>query len=497
MFSHVETYGVDRQTEALVIGLFNQNQQFEGFLKEIDDALDAQLIHLIKEGDIRVQEKRISTIHTLGKLGAKRLYFVGLGRKQALTKNGLKESFGLLFKKLKEAKISNASVVLPTFDTGEWSEQETAALLGEAQQLAMYEFENYKKKSNEPDKQLEKIELFSCYKDVLQSALVGYTYGKATNSARTLVNLPSNMLTATDLANYAVEMAHTYGFEYEILEKEEMETLGMGALLAVNQGSAEPPKMIVLKYQGKEKWEDVIGLVGKGITFDTGGYSIKSKDGIVGMKTDMGGAASVLGAMEAIGELKPQQNVVAVIPSTDNVISARAFKPDDVITAMNGKTIEVLNTDAEGRLALADGISYAKHHGANYLVDVATLTGGVIVALGTHTTGAMTNDSALLQQIAKASIETGEPVWELPITERDKKRVRGSKVADLNNSPGREGHAIMAGTFIGEFAEQTPWVHLDIAGTATSAASHELGPSGATGVMVRTLAAMVCSFEAN
>ncbi|WVE36603.1 leucyl aminopeptidase, partial [Priestia megaterium] len=272
------------------------------------------------------------------------------------------------------------------FDTGEWSEQETAALLGEAQQLAMYEFENYKKKSNEPDKQLEKIELFSCYKDVLQSALVGYTYGKATNSARTLVNLPSNMLTATDLANYAVEMAHTYGFEYEILEKEEMETLGMGALLAVNQGSAEPPKMIVLKYQGKEKWKDVIGLVGKGITFDTGGYSIKSKDGIVGMKTDMGGAASVLGAMEAIGELKPHQNVVAVIPSTDNVISARAFKPDDVITAMNGKTIEVLNTDAEGRLALADGISYAKHHGANYLVDVATLTGGVIVALGTHTT---------------------------------------------------------------------------------------------------------------
>ncbi|MDR4162759.1 leucyl aminopeptidase, partial [Bacillus paranthracis] len=177
--------------------------------------------------------------------------------------------------------------------------------------LAMYEFENYKKKSTAPDKQLEKIELFSFYKDVVQSALVGYTYGKATNSARTLVNLPSNMLTATDLANYAVEMAHTYGFEYEILEKEEMETLGMGALLAVNQGSAEPPKMIVLKYQGKEKWEDVIGLVGKGITFDTGGYSIKSKDGIVGMKTDMGGAASVLGAMEAIGELKPHQNVVA------------------------------------------------------------------------------------------------------------------------------------------------------------------------------------------
>ena len=160
MFSHVETYGVDHQTEALVIGLFNQNQQFEGFLKEIDDALGGQLIHLIKEGDIRVQEKRISTIHTLGKLGAKRLYFVGLGRKQALTKNGLKESFGLLFKKLKEAKISNASVVLPTFDTGEWSEQETAALLGEAQQLAMYEFENYKRNQMSLTSSLRKLNCF-------------------------------------------------------------------------------------------------------------------------------------------------------------------------------------------------------------------------------------------------------------------------------------------------------------------------------------------------
>src|SRR6478752_580236 len=195
----------------------------------------------------------------------------------------------------------------------------------------MYEFENYKKKSNEPDKQLEKIELFSFYKDVVQSALVGYTYGKATNSARTLVNLPSNMLTATDLANYAVEMSHTYGFEYEILEKEEMETLGMGAMLAVNQGSTEPPKMIVLKYQGREEWEDVIGLVGKGITFDTGGYSIKTKTGIVGMKTDMGGAAAVLGSMEVIGEIRPEQNVVAIIPSTDNMISGNALKPDDVI----------------------------------------------------------------------------------------------------------------------------------------------------------------------
>jgi leucyl aminopeptidase len=255
--------------------------------------------------------------------------------------------------------------------------------------------------------------------------------------------------------------------------------------------------MIVLKYQGKDKWEDVIGLVGKGITFDTGGYSIKTKDGIVGMKTDMGGAAAVLGAMEIIGELKPEQNVVAVIPSTDNMISGAAFKPDDVITSMSGKTIEVLNTDAEGRLVLADAVTYAKHHGANYLVDVATLTGGVIVALGMDTTGAMTNNEGFFEQVLEASYEAGEAIWRLPIFESHKKRVRNSSIADLNNSPGRDGHAIMGGAFIGEFAEETPWVHLDIAGTSTSKSGSDLGQPGATGVMTRTLALLVERFEAS
>ena len=172
-----------------------------------------------------------------------------------------------------------------------------------------------------------------------------------------------------------------------------------------------------------------------------------------------------------------------------------AFKPDDVITSMNGKTIEVLNTDAEGRLVLADAVTYAKHHGANYLIDVATLTGGVIVALGTETTGALTNNEAWFEQVLEASYEEGEPIWRLPLFERDKERVRNSTIADLNNSPGREGHAIMAGAFIGEFAEDTPWVHLDIAGTSTTNKAGDLGPSGATGVMTRTLALVVERFE--
>jgi leucyl aminopeptidase len=265
----------------------------------------------------------------------------------------------------------------------------------------------------------------------------------------------------------------------------------MGAFLAVNQGSVERPKMIVLKYQGKDKWEDVIGLVGKGISYDTGGYSLKPRDGMVGMKTDMGGAATVLGAMEVIGQLRPEKNVLCVIPSTDNMVSGNAFKPDDVITAMSGKTIEVLNTDAEGRLVLADAITYAKQLGADQLVDVATLTGGVLVALGDQVTGAVTNNEELYEEVVQASYETGELVWLLPSYDHFKEKIRKSDVADINNSPGRLGHAIFGGLFIGEFVEDTPWVHLDIAGTSTTKSPTDLGPKGATGAMVRTLATLV------
>lgn len=497
MFTVKNSIDLQQKTEALVVGIFNQNQQPQGLIAEIDEALGHELLTFIKEGDIAVKAKHVSKIHTFGKLGAKRLFFVGLGKKEKLTEQDLKESFGLVFKAVQQAKLQEVSIALETFLTDNLDTYDAAHALSEAWPLATYKFEDYKKKSNEPEKQLEHVTVYADGdgKELQAALTVGYTYGRAANSARTLVNLPGNMLTAADLANYAAELAEKYHFELEILEKEDMEKLGMGALLAVNQGSVEPPKMIVLKHQGKEQWDDVIGLVGKGITFDTGGYSLKPKDGIVGMKTDMAGAASVLGAMEIIGELKPEQNVVAVIPSTDNMINGEALKPDDVITSMSGKTIEVLNTDAEGRLALADAVTYAKHHGANYLVDVATLTGGVIIALGMYTTGAMTNNEEWFEQVREASVEAGEPIWQLPIFEKDKERVRGSKVADLNNSPGREGHAIMGGAFIGEFAEDTPWVHLDIAGTSETKAPHALGPEGATGVMVRTLATLVERFE--
>lgn len=484
--------------ECLIIGLADQPHKFAGRLQAMDEAFAGDLTELVKSGDISAKHKAVSKVHTFGKVGAKRLVFVGLGKEKDLSFDVLKEALGRAFKAVQGAKYTGAAIYLDSFTSEALTVSDAAHAASEAFALASYRFEGYKEKSNEPEKRVESITIYTDEndgEDVKAALSVGYAYGIGTNSARTLVNLPGNMLTATDMANYAKELADQYGFEAEILEKEDMLKLGMGALLAVNQGSVEPPKMIVLKYQGKEEWKDVIGLVGKGITFDTGGYSIKPKDGIVGMKSDMGGAAAVLGAMEIIGQLKPEQNVVAVIPSTDNMISGSALKPDDVITSMSGKTIEVLNTDAEGRLALADAVTYAKHHGADYLVDIATLTGGVIVALGNETTGALTNNERLFEQVLEASAEAGEHIWLLPLFEKDKKRVRNSKIADLNNSPGREGHAIMGGAFVGEFAEGTPWVHLDIAGTATTRQAHDLGPAGATGVMTRTLALLVERFE--
>jgi leucyl aminopeptidase len=498
MFKVNRNFDLDNAHEGLVVGVFDRPEKFSASLAQLDKQFDGQLTELVRSGDISAKVKNVSKVHSFGKIGAKRIWFVGLGKEKELNFEKLRESLGKLFKEIKEAKLGEAAIYLDSFLTEPLDGLDVSHALSEAFALSTYQFDGYKSKSNEPEKRLENITVYAenlDEEDVEAALTVGYAFGKGTNSARTLVNIPGNLLTATDLANYANDLAVKYDFEVEILEKVDIEKLGMGAFLAVNKGSEEPPKMIVLKYQGKDQWNDVIGLVGKGITFDTGGYSIKTKAGIVGMKTDMGGAAAVLGAMEIIGELKPEQNVVAVIPSTDNMISGGAFKPDDVITSMSGKTIEVLNTDAEGRLVLADAVTYAKHHGAEYLVDVATLTGGVITALGLHTTGAMTNHEGLYEQVLEASMEAGEPMWQLPLFESEKERVRNSKVADLNNSPGSEGHAIVAGAFIGEFAEGTPWVHLDIAGTATSAKDYNLGPAGATGVMTRTLALFVERFE--
>lgn len=482
--------------ETIIIGVQKHREQmknwsaFSGFFGSTLDAW-------IRSGEISSERKKLMKFPiTTANETIKRVLFVGLGEGKTLTEEDLREAFGLVGKELKALKINNYGIWLESFVTPTIEEANVAFLAAEGIGLGFYTVPNYKTSSNEPDKYLDRVEFITDAngEELAASFEVGSIYAQAVNEARSLVNLPPNMLTATDLANYAVDLAKQYDFEVEILNKAQLEELGMGGILSVNQGSSEEPRMITLKYQAKDNWEDVVGFVGKGVTYDTGGYSLKPRESMVGMKGDMGGAAAVLGAMKIIGETRPNRNVVAVIGSTDNMVSGTAFKPDDVITTYSGKTVEVLNTDAEGRLVLADAVTYAKQQGANYLIDVATLTGGVIVALGMDKTGALTNNEEFFESFMEATVETGEFVWRLPLTEKDKKRIRKSDIADLNNSPGRDGHMIFGGGFVGEFAGDTPWIHLDIAGTSDATAPHDLGPKGGTGVMVRTLAAFVEQF---
>ncbi|TWI52923.1 leucyl aminopeptidase [Halalkalibacter nanhaiisediminis] len=475
--------------EGLVVGIFVESG-FHSSVEEIDKRMDLQLSTLKKSGKLSAKLGTQTAIYTLGTLDSDMLYVTGLGKKEDLTSERLRKAIAGVGKEMAKKKDQDIGILVDSFVTETLTAIDVATLIGESLALSLYQVLDYKEKTNEVDRQLESITLYSEEEEgpLTHAAKVGYTYGVGTNRARALVNTPGNLLTPTDLAEEAKELAEKHDFEFEVLERENMEKLGMGALLAVAAGSDQPPKMIVIKYQGNDHSDDLIGFVGKGLTFDSGGISIKPGENMHQMKMDMGGAAAVLGALDIIGTLKPKVNVLAVIPSSENMLNGSAMKPGDVIRSLSGKTIEVRNTDAEGRLILADGITYAKQLGATMLIDVATLTGAVLVALGDCTTGAVTNHEELMQEVLEASAKTDEWIWGLPNFQPYKDMLRTSDVADLNNAPGRLAGSITAGLFIGEFAEETPWVHLDIAGTAWQSKATHLGPLGGTGVMARTLA---------
>ncbi|WP_216830929.1 leucyl aminopeptidase [Alkalihalobacterium elongatum] len=480
----------NEQVDGLFLGLYEDDKQSSEVLDEIDTAIGGSLKQLLKENRFNGKAKEIFSFHTLGQLTAKKVYIVGVGKKAEASDEQFRSVFASLSKVVHRDQLQNTAVILDSFIKDKEDLDQLSYLLGEALELTSYKVANYKEKDNQVEKQLEGVTIFTNgSKDALLEELqAGKVYGSGTNLARALVNTPGNLMTPTDLAAAAKDIAESHGMEIDILDREDMEKLGMGALLAVAQGTEQPPKMIVLKYQGKKEWNDVLAFVGKGLTFDAGGISIKPSLNMHEMKMDMGGAAAVLGAMEIIGQMKPEANVLAVIPSSENLLNGLAMKPGDVITSLSGKTIEVRNTDAEGRLILADGVTYAKHLGADYIVDVATLTGAVIIALGEYTTGAVTNNEELMEKLLYSAYESGEWVWRLPSFEPYRKMLKTSDVADLNNSPGRPGGSITAGLFVGEFAGDTPWVHLDIAGTAWSSKGTETGPKGGTGAMARTLA---------
>lgn len=471
-----------------VIVPFFEGAEPEGETATVDRLLDGAISLLVREKEVKGKLNEITVIHSFGKLAAGRVAVVGLGKKAELSPDRIRGAIAETCRRLRPRGVQ--SVSSPALGSGiaGISDATSAQAITEGAILGLYSFRKHITKP--PEGEVRQLSIFTADNSKIPALQQGCEKGRilaeATALARDMVNEPSNHLTPTAMAGIATRVGKTCGLELTILEREQMRQQGMGAILGVAQGSDQPPKFIVLRFKGRDSDETDVALIGKAITFDTGGISIKPTEGMGDMKGDMAGGASVIGAMSAIAQLKPKANVTAIIAATENMPGGRAFKPGDILKSMSGKTIEIITTDAEGRLTLADALEYARKQGAKRLIDVATLTGAVRVALGTICTGAFSNNKELEDRVVAAGAEAGENIWPMPMYDEYKEQNK-SDVADLQNSGGRYAGAITAAQFLAEFAGDTPWVHLDIAGTNMSEKEQGYRVKGATGVPVRTL----------
>lgn len=453
-------------TKALVLTVFEDEKDKNIYC--FDERLNRKLNNLISCGELTGSFKEFTMIHTEG-FNAERILIMGIGKRCDFTLERLMAVSAVAARNIRRVNLSEMTVVsdlnLLTI-TGE----ESCKAIAEGISLGLYKFRKFTQSEQKDFHAIQHLSIAVIGKVITdsmrQAALKGEMLGEATNMVRDLVNLPANYLTPTTFAEKATQIANANGLKIKVLEKEEIVAEKMNALLAVNAGSAEPPRFVVLEHNGGAPDGKVLGLVGKGITFDSGGLSIKSTDNMFRMHCDMAGAAAVLGAMECIARSKLPINVVAVMPLTENLIDSHSYKVGDVITTREGKTVEILNTDAEGRLILADALSYIRsYRKLDYLVDIATLTGAIVTSLGHFCMGAMTNNQDFLQVMNQASTKSCEKIWQLPLFDDYKAQIR-SDIADLENTGGSPGSSITAAIFLKEFVGNVPWVHLDIAGTA-------------------------------
>jgi len=483
------------EAEALVTYLFEETDPMQGRISELDVAAAGLLKKIVASGEITGKALEFTLIHAPAGLQAARLLLVGAGKRDQFNGATLRKLAGAALRYLKSRSIKNFAFLM----------RESAANAENAQALAegfiAADFETDKYKTEKKNgKEIESIRIAG-YSEAEKSAgekglAAGKIIAESQNFTRDLVNEPSNKLTPKILAEKAQAMAKEAGLAVDILDEKKIADLRMGALLSVAQGSVEPPRVIVVTYTpaNAKPGAPVIGLVGKAVTFDTGGISIKPADGMEKMKYDMAGGATMLGAVRAISALKPNVKVICVVPSTENMPGGKAQKPGDIQTAMSGKTIEVLNTDAEGRLILADAIHYAKQLGVTHIVDAATLTGAIVVALANINVGVFSNDQSWTDKLLASAKATGEKMWQLPMDDEYREFIKGS-FADIQNiGSGKGGGSITGAWFIREFAGDTPWIHLDIAGTAWNDDAKPWLAKGPTGVALRTLVHLVQTF---
>ena len=459
-------------------------------------------------GEFKATLGETMLLHAPAGLKAERLLLVGLGKAKSLSIEAVRKGAGTAVRAAKPRGIRDVAIAFPEDHALSDEHLETlpcgltARVLIEGAEIAEPDWDTYK--SDRKDKSVKTLAVIvrdgeRSTKAELQDGFdEGLVIAGAQNFARQLVNEPGNVLTPTVLGARAKAMCDEAGLRCEVYGMDKLKELGMGAFVAVAQGSAEAPALIVMTYEpegGTAEGAPVMGLVGKGITFDTGGISIKPADNMEKMKYDMAGSAAMIGAMKAIAGLKPKVKVISVVCSAENMPSGTAMKPGDVVKAMSGKTIEIINTDAEGRLVLADGLHYAQTLGCTHLVDAATLTGACVVALGYLNAGLFTNDEGTWAAFARGVEKTGEGFWRLPCTDDYKDGIK-SQIADIVNAGSRAGGAVNAAMFLKEFVGETPWLHLDIAGCAWNEEVKPWLPKGPTGIAVRSITEWVRGYGA-
>ncbi len=464
------------------------------------DAVTGAAERFLRGGEFKATLGETLLLHGPGGLRAERLLVVGLGKAKRLSPDQVRKGAGAVVRFAKPRGIREVAIAFPEDKSlsdehlDELPCMQTARALVEGAELADPDYDTFK--SDRKDKTLHALTVVaadaerSVQEEIRGGLEEGRIVAAAQNFARALVNEPGNVLTPTAFGERAKAMCAEVGLQCEVHSTEKIKELGMGAFWSVSQGSEEPPALIVMRYEpegGAVEGAPVMGLVGKGITFDTGGISIKPADGMEKMKYDMAGAGAMMGAMRAIAELKPKVRVISVICSAENMPDGKAFKPGDVVTAMSGKTIEIVNTDAEGRLVLADGLHYAKTLGCTHLVNAATLTGAIGVALGRLNAGLFSNDDVAVTKFEEGTKVSGEKFWRLPCTEDYADQIKSS-IADIQNTGlTRYGGSITAAMFLKEFAGETPWIHLDIAGTAWDDEAKPWLAKGPTGIGVRSI----------
>jgi len=485
------------ESEALVTYVFENGDPVQGRVAELDQFTNGLLKKLGKGGELTGKSLEMTLVHAPTGLKAARLLLVGAGKREKFDSATLRRVAGAALRHLKTRGVHHFVFAAREDQAAD----DTAQAIVEGLLAADFEADKYKTEKKN-DKSIDSVQLAGFAdgdRAAAERGLVrGVVIGESQNFARDLINEPSNKLTPRILAEKAQVMAREAGLAIDILDEKRIADMKMGALLSVAQGSVEPPRMIIITYTpatAPRADAPVLGLVGKAVTFDTGGISIKPSEGMEKMKYDMAGGATMIGVMRALAALKPNVRVICVVPATENMPGGKAQKPGDIQTAMSGKTIEVLNTDAEGRLILADAIHYAKQLGATHLVDAATLTGAIVVALASINVGVFGGaDQAWTDKVLASARAAGEKMWQMPMDDEYREFIKGT-VADIQNiGSGKGGGSITGAWFIREFAGDTPWVHLDIAGTAWNDEAKAWLAKGPTGVALRTLVHLAMSY---